>query len=107
MEEKKLIANYLQDQWAIEISDHLSMDEIKEKLSQHINYLVDHDFAQLINILYTVDVNESKLKHLLKENADLGAGHVIAGLIIERQIQKIKTRQDIKSAYDDSDEEKW
>jgi hypothetical protein len=107
MEEKKLITTYLQEQWSIEMNDQFSMDEIKEKLSHHINYLVNNDFARLINMLYTVDVNESRLKYLLKENASLDAGHIIAGLIIERQVQKIKTREDIKSAYDQSDEEKW
>ena len=33
--------------------------------------------------------------------------HIIAGLIIERQLQKIKSRQNIKPDSAGSDEEKW
>jgi|SRR5882724_5423515 len=107
MEEKNPIASYLHDQWSMELSDHLSIHEIKEKLSQHINYLINHDFGRLISMLYTVDVSESKLKYLLKENTSLDAGNIIAGLIIERQLQKIQTRQNIKPDSLKSDEEKW
>ena len=107
MEEKSLITAYLRDQWSIALNDHLSMEEIKEKLSQHINYLVNHDFGRLINMLYTVDVSESKLKYLLKENANQDAGNIIAGLIIERQLQKIQTRQNTKPGNSGSDEERW
>ena len=53
MEENNLIASYLQDQWSIAVNDQFSMDEIKETLSQHIRYLINHDFARLIRMLYT------------------------------------------------------
>lgn len=107
MEEKSLITEYLLDQWSIVLSDRLSMEEIKEKLSQHIDYLIDHDFEKLLRMLYTVDVSESKLKYLLKEYASQDAGNIIAGLIIERQLQKIETRQNTKQDNSGSDEERW
>ena len=107
MEENNLIASYLQDQWSIAVNDRVSIDEIKETLSQHIRYLINHDFARLIRMLYTVDVSESKLKYLLSENSDTDAGAIIAGLIIERQLQKIKSRQNIKPDSAGSDEERW
>jgi len=106
MQENKL-ATYFRDQWSIDMNTNSSIDEIREKLSKHIHYLINHDFGGLINLLYTVDINESKLRSLLKTNTDLDAGNLIATLIIERQIQKIKTREDLKTGDDDSDEERW
>jgi len=44
-------------------------------------------------ILYKVDVDESKLKKLLKDNPEKEAAHIIANLIIERERQKVKTRK--------------
>ena len=107
MEENILIASYLKNQWSIAVNDRLSIDEIKEALSQHIHYLINHDFTRLIRMLYTVDVNESKLKYLLSENSDADAGDIIARLIIERQLQKIKNRQNTKPDSAPSDEERW
>ena len=47
----------------------------------------------LVQILYRIDVSEKKIKTLLKENQGSDAGKIIASLIIERQMQKIKSRQ--------------
>jgi hypothetical protein len=40
-----------------------------------------------------VDVDEAKLKKILNENPDTDAGVIIANLLIERQVEKTKTRQ--------------
>jgi len=53
-------------------------------------------------------VNEQKLKSLLQQNPNEDAGNLIATLIIERQEQKIKTRQQFSNQENDPDEEeKW
>jgi len=54
-----------------------------------------------------VDVNESKLKHLLKENQGLDAANIITELIIERQLQKINFRNEYRNDENISDDEKW
>jgi hypothetical protein len=55
-----------------------------------------------------VDVSESKLKTLLNESMGEDSGSVIANLIIERQLQKIKFRQKFSNWNKNiSDEEKW
>lgn len=89
-----------------ELVSKILKEEI-EKLAVFINDLINHDFQKLVNILYRVDVNEKKLKQLLKENPGSDAGRIIAELIIERQIQKIKSRRENKKQNDISDEEKW
>jgi hypothetical protein len=92
----------------IDLAEKISIEEIKEKLAGYINHLINHDFQQLVMLLYRIDVNEAKLRVLLKENQKEDAGNMIAQLIIERQLQKIKSRREFSQKRDDDfGEEKW
>ena len=77
---------------AIEAAPGISMDDLQQLVADHVNNLIQHNFQKLITVLYRVDVSEIKLKQLLQENPGLDAAKIIGGLIIERQIQKIKTQ---------------
>ena len=80
----------------------------KELLAGKINELLTTDFQKLIAILYRVDVSEAKLKKLLQENPTADAGLLIADLMIERQLQKTKSRQQFRQQDNHIDEnEKW
>jgi len=84
------------------------LDANKKILVARINELILHDFQRLIAILYRLDVSEEKLIQLLKENTGADAAVIITELIIERQIQKIKSREQFSQPNDDIDEnEKW
>ena len=77
-------------------------------LTEKINYLIVHDFNKLIYILYRADINETKLNKLLAENKKEDAGKIIAALFIQRQLEKIKSRQENSSINMDIDEEeRW
>ncbi len=77
-------------------------------LTEKINYLIVHDFNKLIYILYRADINETKLNKLLAENKKEDAGKIIAALFIQRQMEKIKSREDRKQETDNaSEEERW
>jgi hypothetical protein len=92
----------------MDIPENISLEKLKEKISFHVNELIQHDFQKLVTILYRIDVNEPKLKYLLKENPGDDAGKIIAELIIERQLQKIKSRQEHSKRDENiSDNEKW
>ena len=82
----------LRQSMEIDLPENISFDLLKEQLSSHINFLIQSDLQKLVSILYRVDVNESKLKHLLKENSGFDAANIITDLIIERQLQKIKSQ---------------
>jgi hypothetical protein len=93
---------------AIEAAPGISMDDLQQLVADHVNNLIQHNFQKLITVLYRVDVSEIKLKQLLQENPGLDAGKIIGGLIIERQIQKIKTRQQFSKRDNNfTGEEKW
>ena len=80
----------------------------KQILANKINELINNDFQKLVSILYRMDVSEMKLKQLLKENAGTDAGLIIADLMIERQEEKVKFRQQFNKRDENiSDDEKW
>jgi hypothetical protein len=91
----------------LDLPENISFDLLKEHLSTHINYLIQSDFQKLVSILYRVDVNESKLKDLLKENQGFDAANIITDLIIERELQKITSRQEYRNDENINDDEKW
>ncbi len=82
--------------------------DLLQLLSDKINHLIVHDFDKLISILYRADIDEKKLNYILAENKNEDAGKLIALLFIERQMQKIKSREAFRnSSENDSEEERW
>ena len=105
--EKELIENIKKDM-AIILPDKISLKELEEALTIYANQLIQKDFQKLVTLLYRIDVSEAKLKYLLQLQTDENAGNIIAKLIIERQLQKIKSRQQFSKHNDDiSEDEKW
>ena len=79
-----------------------------EELVLKINSLLTQDFDKLISILYRMDVSEIKLRQLLNDNPAEDAAKLIAELMIERQAEKIRSRQQFSKRDNDIDEkEKW
>ena len=80
-------------QTGIELPAGISMEQLLEKLILFINHLIQNDFQRLVFLLYKIDVDEAKLKRILKENAGKDTAEIIADLMIERELQKIETRK--------------
>jgi len=83
-----------------------------ERLSYHdlcdeINRLIVSDFNLLINTLYRLDVSETKIKAALVDEFNKDAAELIADLMLERQLEKLKTRNLFNRNDDIPDEEKW
>ena len=78
-----------------------------QKLSEAINYLIQHDFSRLVQILYRADISESRLKEMLAENPGHDAGLIIAELVVEREREKIFSRLQNKRDDDIPEDEKW
>jgi hypothetical protein len=68
------------------------IDPLRQKLTGLINELIHSDFNSLVQLLYRIDVDERKLKRLLKDSPHTDAAVLIAELIIQRQLQKIESR---------------
>ena len=107
MENRELI-QLINDGFDTGLPYNTGHNELLEKLAAHINHLILHDFPRLVQLLYRIDINETQLKKLLQQNPAEDAGKIIAALVIERQLQKIKTRKQFGgNNQSDDDEEKW
>lgn len=107
MENNELVQQ-VNKELAITISENISLEELHSQLAIHINQLILHHFEQLVSLLYRIDVSEAKIKSLLSRQSNENAGNIIATLIIERQVEKIKSRRQFRQQNDDFDEvEKW
>ena len=104
-----------QDETIREVAEELgiavqgnSFEFNRQLLINRINELIQFNFQQLVLILYRVDVNEEKLRYLLKESGEEDAASIIADLLIERQAQKIISRKQFGKGENDIEEnEKW
>jgi hypothetical protein len=98
----------LNKELSLALPEQLAMNELEEQLTQHISHLINTDFEKLVFYLYRIDVNETKMKQLLEQQGGENAALLIARLIIERQLQKIKSRAEHKpTATNDEDAERW
>jgi hypothetical protein len=107
MENEELVKE-INKNLAILLPNEISLDELQIRLSEYLNQLILTDFQKLIMLLYRIDVSEPKLKQLLQQPPKEDAAKIIAALIIERQLQKIKSRKQYRPANDHfTEEEKW
>lgn len=78
-----------------------------EQMAQFINELIDKDFSRLVQLLYRLDVSETKLRTVLLEHPTGDAGDMIAQLILERIAQREKNKQLFRQEGDIPEDEKW
>lgn len=72
-------------------ADSTAVDNVRNWLTARVAYLLNNDFNALVNLLYRIDVYESKAKSCFGQPNDKIA-ECLAQLIWERQIQKARTR---------------
>jgi|SRR5664279_1173833 len=110
MEDKSLISQ-LQHEMPIVEDQVFSIEDLEKKWAEYFNCLIQNDFPKLVGLFYRIDISETKLRRILKENPDENAGIMIASLVIERLLQKIRSRESFRSKPDvisgDPDAEKW
>lgn len=90
----------------LELTKQVQFD--KQSLVDRVNDLLQHDFQKLVFLLYRIDIDENRLTRLLNQQPGEDAAVIITDLIIERQLQKIKSREQFRQNDDGIDEdEKW
>ena len=104
----KDIIPLLNKELSLQLSEQLAMEELEHQLTNHNNHLINTDFEKLIYYLYRIDVNETKMKQLLQQQGGENAAQLIAKLIIDRQLQKLKSRAEYRqNNTDDEGAERW
>jgi len=78
------------------------------QLKEAVTDLINNDFDSLLQLLYRVDVSEQKLRKMLNDFPAADAAGIISNLLLERQLQKIKSRRE-NTQRDENipEDEKW
>ena len=92
MAESTLVSS-INESLQLRLPSQIGREELHRMLTTHINTLLNSGLEKLINLLYRLDINESKIRESLSDNVGQDAAPLIANLIIERQEEKIKSRQ--------------
>ncbi len=82
----------LEDTMMIPAGMGLEMPFIREKLAHLIAYLMQNHFEKLCQAMYRLDVSEKKFDEAMNQAELAEIPYVVADLVIEREMQKIKTR---------------
>ena len=106
MNENESLISELSNKLEIDLPEKKSLDELKLLLTGYISHLISNNPDKLVSILSRVDVSEKMLKANLL-NQEENASSIMAQMIIDRQMEKIRTRERYRSNDDISDEDKW
>ncbi len=83
-------------------------EAIMKRMAQEADRLIREDFARLVAILYRIDINEAELKRRLHGNASETAGRIIAEMVVERLVEKKKSREASRRPSDGiPEDERW
>jgi len=100
-------ARELGETMELRLPDTISYERLEEMLAERLEILISHHFQQFVFLLYRIDVPENQIRDILEKDAGDGAYHKIAGLLIERQLQKIKSRETYKTNPPENEEDRW
>jgi hypothetical protein len=103
----QVTARELGETMELRLPETVSYDQLEELLAQRLETLISRNFQHFVFLLYRIDVPENQIRNILDTDAGAGAYHKIAALLIERQLQKIKSREMYKTPPPADDEEKW
>jgi hypothetical protein len=70
----------------------LDQNMIREKLAILIGYMMQDNFEKLCQAMYRLDVSEPKFDRIMNEKPIGEIPYAIADLVIEREMQKVRTR---------------
>jgi (2Fe-2S) ferredoxin len=68
------------------------LDEIQRILAEKIKDMISNNFEKLQNILYRIDIDQQKVHEVFLQFGSQEFPALLAKLIIERQLAKVKTR---------------
>lgn len=82
----------LEENMMIPIGMGLDRHMIREKLAELITFLMQNNFEKLCQAMYRLDVSEAKFDRVMNEKPIGEIPYAVADLVIEREMQKVRTR---------------
>ena len=81
-----------EEETALKLRDDLTQNDLKSYLQNVISWYIESDFTTLVNIFYRLDIHELKFNQLMQEHVGDELTSGLADLVLEREMQKAKTR---------------
>jgi hypothetical protein len=66
---------------------------LRQQLTRWVSFMLDHEFGNLLNALYRIDLPEEKVKNVLALSPPEQLASDLATMILDRQIQKAVLRE--------------
>ena len=88
-----ILLDRLRSSFDIESSKVMTMEDLIAYLSHQIEWMLDHERDLLMSLLYRHDVAEANILEVLDKRTDETMAMGLARLIVERQVQRIRTRK--------------
>lgn len=71
----------------------VTFDLLARQLKEKVSMLMSRNYESFLNLLYRIDLSETRLKRELRDQPEKEAALVIAEMIIKRELQKVVIRQ--------------
>lgn len=81
---------------ALEEKVELNEDAILVILVKRVSYLLEHDKDLLMSYLYRLDIPQRQIMNVLKVTNIIPAEQSLARLILNRQIERVRTKKKYK-----------
>ena len=88
----KSLNRELSSQWKIEPTSSAKMAELEALLSKRLIELISTDFERLVQVMYRMDVKESKFASAMAQPDLESQAGLLARIVIEREMARIETR---------------
>ena len=75
------------------VPESITLEEIRKGLVERIIHLLNVNPEKLMSILYRIDVSETRVNEIFAHAMPPDIPEQLADLIIERQLQKARTRR--------------
>ena len=75
---------------------HDGFEKLRNKVKHVIDHLLQTDFEKLLNIMYRLDIDESKFKAVISGTYGNDVSGKLAEFVIERELKKMETRKRYK-----------
>lgn len=85
-------------------SEGFGREALLEALRHRILYLIQHDFNKLMTAMYILDVSEDRFKTAMATPGLDNAAKAVAEVVLEREMQKVLTRQKYRNTYNIEDQ---
>jgi len=89
----QMVAQQVVDDFALEVAaPPQSEEELLDLLGDVVAYLIEKRLEYLMQILYTMDVDENAMRYAFSNEHNQPVNMVLARAILEREKQKAQTR---------------